>query len=222
MIQFTEIQSLFNISWGYKIDPIYRIVGKKEHLDDFFENGNIFISSFENFKNYDDEMQGDISEGQNLMGGFDEKGNGNHVFYEGGVRAFILCTTKVLSEPVIKDFNGIGAIKIVNSVLFAKEIARKLPFVSTGIEGSCIYVDSKIQHLADEQNEFFQKINFTDPRMIEQSVTALSSGIELFMKYKKYEHQQEHRLAWFSERKINKGIVVHCPEAIQHCEKIIF
>lgn len=35
MIQFTEIQSSFNISWGYKIDPIYRIVGKNEHLDDF-------------------------------------------------------------------------------------------------------------------------------------------------------------------------------------------
>ncbi|MGA9212068.1 hypothetical protein [Kaistella sp.] len=75
MIQFTEIKSSFNISWGYKIDPIYRVVGKKEHLDDFFENGNIFISSFENFKNYDDEMQGDISEGQSLIGGFDKDGS---------------------------------------------------------------------------------------------------------------------------------------------------
>lgn len=222
MIQFREIQSSFNISWNYKIDPIYRIVGKKEHLDDFFDNGNIFISSFENFKSYDDEMQGDISEGQSLIGGFDKDGNGNHIFYEGGVNAFILCTTNILSESVIKDFNGVGAIKITNSVLFAREIAKKLPFVSTGIEGDCIYVDSKVQHLAGEQNELFQKINFADPHMINQNVTALSSGIELFMKYRKYEHQQEHRLAWFSERKIKRGIVVSCPEAIEHCEKIVF
>lgn len=222
MIQFTEIQSSFNISWGYKIDPVYRIVGENEYLDDFFENGNIFISSFENFKSYDDEMQGDISEGQSLIGGFDKEGNGNHIFYEGGVQAFILCTTNILSEAVIKDFNGVGAVKINNSVLFAREIAKKLPFVSTGIEGDCIYVDSKVQHLAGEQNELFQKINFADPRMIHQKVTALSSGVELFMKYKKYEHQQEHRLAWFSEKKIKRGIVVNCTEAIEHCEKIIF
>lgn len=222
MIQFTETHSSFNISWCYKIDPIFRILGQKEHLDDFFENGNIFISSFENFKSYKDEMQGDISEGQSLIGGFDKEGNGSHVFYEGGVQAFILCTTKVLSDKVIKDFNGVGAIKIVNSVLFAKEIARKLPFVNAGIEGSCIYIDSKVQHLADEQNELFQKINFSDPSMINQTITALTTGVELFMKYKKYEHQQEHRLAWFSEREIKNGIVVHCPEAIQYCERILF
>jgi hypothetical protein len=222
MIQFTEVHSSFNMSWGYKIDPIFRILGKKEHLDDFFENGNIFISSFENFKSYDDEMQGDISEGQSLIGGFDKKGNGNHIFYEGGVQAFILCTTNILSEEVIKDFNGVGAVKINNSVLFAREIAKKLPFVSTGIEGDCIYVDSKVQHLAGEQNELFQKINFADPRIINHNVAALSNGVELFMKYKKYEHQQEHRLAWFSEKKIKRGIVVNCPEAIEYCEKIVF
>ncbi|MEN2436727.1 hypothetical protein AAH994_15020 [Weeksellaceae bacterium A-14] len=222
MIQFFEVNSSFNISWGYKIEPIFRILSKRKYLDDFFENGDLFISSFENFKNYDDEMQGDISEGQSLIGGFDKEGNGNHIFYEGGRQAFILCATKVLSESVIKDFNGVGAIKIVNSVLFAREIAKKLPFVNTGIEGDCIYVDSKVQHLENEKNELFQKINFSDPLMINQTVTALTSGVELFMKHKKYEHQQEHRLAWFSERKIDNSIVVNCPEAIEYCEKIIF
>ena len=58
--------------------------------------------------------------------------------------------------------------------------------------------------------------------MINQTITALTTGVELFMKYKKYEHQQEHRLAWFSERKIKKGIVVQCPEAIQYCERVLF
>ncbi|MGC1631680.1 MAG: hypothetical protein WA749_06165 [Gelidibacter sp.] len=222
MIQFSETHSSFNISWCHKIDPVFRIIAKKEHLDDFFENGNIFISSFENFKSYKDEMQGDISEGQSLIGGFDEEGNGNHIFYEGGMQAFILCTTKVLTNQVINDFKGVGAIKIVNSVLFAKEIARKLPFVDSGIEGSCIYIDSKVQHLADEKNELFQKVNFSDLLMMNQTVAALTNGVEIFMKYKKYEHQQEHRLAWFSQRKIKRGIVVNCPEAIEYCEKIIF
>ncbi len=222
MIQFSEIHSSYNISWGRRIDPLFRILANQNYIDEFFENGNLFISSFENFKMYDDEMQGDISEGQSLIGGFDENGNGHHVFYEGAMQAYILCTTKNLSDEVIVDFNGVGAIKIVNSVLFAKEIARKLPFVNVGIEGSCIYVESKVQHLEDEKNELFQKINFSNRDMMNETITALSNGVEIFMKYKKYEHQNEHRLAWFSERKIKSGIVVHCPEAVQYCEKLMF
>lgn len=144
------------------------------------------------------------------------------IYYEGGVQAFILCTTKVLTESVIRDFNGVGAIKILNSVLFGKEVARKLPFVKSGVEGSCIYVDSKVQHLENEKNDFFQKTNFSDPSTIKDVVTALTNGVELFMKHRKYEHQQEHRLAWFSERDIKNGIVVNCPEATLFCEKIIF
>lgn len=222
MIQFAEFQDSFDISWGYKIEPIYRIIGSEEHLNDFFENGNIFISSFANFKSYEDEMQGDISEGQSLIGGFNEKGDGSHIFYEGGMQTYIFCATKVLSDAVINDFKGFGAIKILNSVAFAKEITRKLPFVKTGIEGSCIYVDSKAQHLEGEKNKMFQKINFADRRIMEQTISNLSTGAEIFMKYKKYEHQQEYRLAWFSEQKIKTGIIVHCPEAIEHCEKLIF
>ena len=90
------------------------------------------------------------------------------------------------------------------------------------IEGSCIYVDSKVQHLADAKNDLFQKINFNDPRIMSQTVPNLTSGAELFMKHKKYQHQRGHRLTWFSEQKIKKDFVRNCPEASAHCEKIVF
>lgn len=52
----------------------------------------------------------------------------------------------------------------------------------------------------------------------------ITSGyrIKPITKYKKYEHQQEHRLVWFSERAVESGIVINCPEAVEHCEKILF
>lgn len=55
-----------------------------------------------------------------------------------------------------------------------------------------------------------------------QTVPNLTSDAELFMKHKKYQHQQEHRLAWFSEQKIKKDIVINCLEEIAHCEKDCF
>lgn len=90
MIQYSNSYSAFNVSWGYKIDPIYRILSKKEYLDDFFENGNLFISNFGNFKSYDDEMKGDISEGTSMIGGFDKEGNGNHILRRRSTGIYIM------------------------------------------------------------------------------------------------------------------------------------
>ncbi|AZA88347.1 hypothetical protein EG349_17000 [Chryseobacterium shandongense] len=222
MIEFMQNVSSYPITWGYRIKPIYRILSNEVYLNDFFEKGNLFISCFNNFKNYKDEMQGDSSEGDALVGGFTEKGDGNFIVYEGGVNAFILCATNNLTEDVIKDFNGVGAIKINNPALFAIEIARKLPFVLTGVEGDCIYDDSKAHILKEEKNKIFQNINFKNPAEIQHKILQITTGIEIFTKYKKYEHQQEHRLVWFSERAVESGIVINCPEAVEHCEKILF
>lgn len=90
-------------------------------------------------------MQGDSSEGDAIVGGFTENKDGNFIAYEGSINAFVLCTTNILTEEVIKDFNGVGAIKINNSTLFGMEVAGNLPFVLSGIEGDCIYDDSKAQ-----------------------------------------------------------------------------
>jgi hypothetical protein len=222
MLEFMQNTSAYQITWGYRIKPVYRILSSKKYLNDFFEKGNLFISCFNNFKNYKDEMQGDTSEGDALVGGFNEKGDGNFIVYEGAVNAFVLCATNILTDEVKKDFNGVGAIKINNPTLFAMEIARKLPFVSTGIEGDCIYDDSKAHILKDEKNKAFQSINLKNTIEIQQKISQITTGIEIFTKYKKYEHQQEHRLLWFSERQINSGIVVNCPEAVEYCEKIVF
>ena len=222
MLNYTNNTSAYHVTWLQRINPIYRILSDIKYVEDFFVNGNLYLSSFQNFRNYEDEMQGDITEGHCLVGGFDGKDRSQYVSYEGGVDAYVLCATNSLNENVIKDFKGVGAIKIKDSVNFGKEIARKLPYVNTGIGGDCIYVDSKVQTLKDEQNKIFQNIDFKDPISIKEELYQITSGIEMFMKHKKYEHQQEHRLLWFSEVQIDNGIVIHCPEAIKYCDKIIF
>ncbi len=221
MLNYTHNVSSYHVTWLHRINPIYRILSDLQYVEDFFENGNIFLSSFKNFKKYDDEMQGDFSEGNFLIGGFDGKDKSQYVAFEGGVNAYVLCATNFLNENVIKDFKGVGAIKIKDSVNFGKEIARKLPFVNTGIEGDCIYGDSKVRTLENENNKIFQNIDFKDPISMQEEISQITLGIEMFLKHKKYEHQQEHRLLWFSEVQIDNGIVIHCPEVIKYCEKII-
>lgn len=222
MQNYIHSKSLFPVTWLTRVNPIYRILSHKEYIDDFFDNGNIFLSSFKNFKEYEDEMQGDVSEGQNMIGGFNDEGAGEFIFYEGGENAYVLCSTNILNDVIINDFNGVGAIKINDTVSFGKELARKLPFVNTGIGGDCIYGDSRTQILENEKNKTFQNMDFNNPLLMKEEISQITMGIELFMKFNKYKHQQEHRLLWFSARPIKNNIVVHCPEAIKHCEKIIF
>lgn len=224
MLEYIDARSEFNVVWRKQIRPVYRILNRVEYINSFFDKGELFVSCFENFRKYDDEMQGDRTEGEHLLGGFSDNGDGNFLFYEGGLNTYIMSTTTDLNERVIDDFDGVGAIKINNPMRFGMEMARKLPFVVAGLEGNCFYGDSKASIMETEQeiNRKFQSMDFSSVAEMKERIAETSNNIELFMKLNKYKHQSEYRLAWFSQMKVREGIIVRCPEAIQFCEKIFF
>ena len=83
-------------------------------------------------------MQGDKTEGHNLVGGFDGKDSSQYLSYEGGVNAYVLCATNRLNENVINDFKGVGAIKIKDALFIGDELAAQdLEFV----------VNNKVTHI---------------------------------------------------------------------------
>lgn len=45
---------------------------------------------------------------------------------------------------------------------------------------------------------------------------------ELFLKKDTYQYQNEYRMLWFVPDKIDASIIIKCPEAIRHCERIDF
>jgi len=61
-----------------------------------------------------------------------------------------------LTEDVIKDFNGVGAIKINNPTLLAMEVARKLPFVLSGREGDVFTMILKLIFLKKKKIKLFK------------------------------------------------------------------
>ena len=63
MLNYTNSMSAYHVTWLQRINPIYRILSDIQYVEDFFETGSIYLSSFKNFKKYKDEMQGDRTEG---------------------------------------------------------------------------------------------------------------------------------------------------------------
>lgn len=224
MIHYSPTSLSQVIDWRIKANTVYRILDRIEWLDNFFDTGEIQLSSFEKFRNYKDEMQGDYHEGKAAIICEDKDNNTHIIGYESGINGYVLSTTKSLEEKVVNDFNGKCALIIKHPTLFGLEISKKLPFVSSGLEGSCDYVESKNRFLEKQMNtnKLLESINELDKRKAIGILSELTMGMELFAKQKKYEHQKEYRFIWFSNWPVTETIKVRCPEAIQYCEKLVF
>ena len=221
MIQYTPHSPTYQFNWLIKREPVFRLLDDVHWANNFFETGEIKLSCFNLFRKYPDEMQGDKNEGEAMIGGYDsENKKSNYIQYDSGHNAFIMSTTKQLTDDVINDFNAKCAIQIDNPSLFAFEISKKLPFVNAGLEGSCDYADSRVKHLDEKFPEFYSMEFSNNPRSHE-ILGQITMGMELFLKLEKYKHQQEYRFIWFANEQINDSVIIKCPEAINFCKKII-
>src|SRR6476661_3312098 len=203
MLYFTLHSFNENIQWKVKRDPICRLLDKKEWLDNFFNNGEIFISCFNQFRGYENEIQGDANEGEALCWFEDDKGNTHGLQYEAGLNSFILSTTTELTEQSKADFRAVGAIKIVNPTAFALALARKLPFCTSGTEGKCNYQEGRVFKLKNYEKlaELIKKPEYFLNPDFQLELLTLTQEFELFLKKKKYESQNEYRLVWFTAKK---------------------
>lgn len=223
MVSYSPTSLSQVIDWRIKRTPTYRILDNAKWMDNFFETGEIQLSSFLKFRGYKDEMQGDKNEGEAAIICEDENHNTHIIGYESGINAYVLSTTKSLDEKVVKDFNGKCAIRINDPTKFGLEVSKKLPFVTSGLEGSCDYVESRNKFLEKHLNtkNLIASIKELDKRNAHGVLSELTMGMELFAKLKKYAHQKEYRFIWFSNRPVSDAIMVRCPEAIEYCEKVL-
>ncbi|MDD3740592.1 MAG: hypothetical protein PHH30_05060 [Bacteroidales bacterium] len=224
MKNYTETGINYPIQWLIRREPIYRLLDNNIWIENFFNNGELMLSCYNNFRKNPDEMQGDKSEGTFMITGKDCKKNHHVILGDSGLNSFVMSTTNLITDQVIRDFNAKCAIKIINPSFFAMEIARKLPFVQSGVEGKCIYVDFKSISLENEieEYEFFNGGEIQNDLKTSIEMQKLTKGNEMFLKSNKYSHQNEYRLIWFSVMEIKESILIKCPEAIPFCEKIIF
>ncbi len=223
-MNFYDSHLNYPLEWSIKKEPIYRLLDDVKWMENFFNDGELMISCLSNFKNYPDEMIGDKDEGDSLIAGTNENGDLIGIKYDSGDNAFIMSTTTELTEKVKKDFNAKCAIKINNPSYFGIEITRKLPFAHKGYEGHCIYAESRVQMLDREieKNKAFQSIDFHNDPFASQKLATITRDYELFLKLDKYKHQKEYRMIWFTKNKVDKSMVINCPEVIKYCEKVYF
>ena len=208
--------------------PIYRMVSKKEYLDDFFTTGRLRITTLESCKKHEG-LQGDRKEGEAVVLSVRPDGTTIFTWYDVGADAYILCGAVEDTLRIRQDFHaeGAGAILIKDPYRFGLAVGATIPYVTHGIAGYCDYRESRIHYLPDEsvKARMHASIDFAKGKGVER-FREVMPGDEVFLKEKElYEHQQEFRFAWFIKEPIQGDhVFINCPkDAVDdYCERIDF
>lgn len=204
------------------IPYLYRYENQN-HIDTFFENGDLFISSFHNYKKYEDNELGDTDEGKSMN--FAKSNHdltlGNYV--STGMNEYSFCTSTIFDESLLKTFSRNSVFRIKEPLNFILEITRSLQRVHQVMHGHCLYLDQRIltKNVSGVDMDSLKSeeggISFEKLIQVSNYVQGMDA---YFLKQKKYQHQSEYRILWQTDRDVKNGIVINCPEAIKYCEKV--
>jgi hypothetical protein len=191
-------------------------------VDEFFNDGIIWLPSFKKLREHSDESRRDIAEGRVKME--IEVPNAHHaVIATNAQDAYVLCAVTVESGNAKNHFKADSGFRIKDTLAFADCISRQIPGLVGGIQGFCSY----------RKNTLLQKkldVPFKPPESYKnpeefaseyESFIGAQSIDAFFIKASEYSYQCEYRFIWFVqgvEKEDYKKLC--CPEATKFCERI--
>lgn len=234
--------------WNISTPTLFRYMDKK-HVDDFFKDGSIRISSFDQFRKHKDEQRLDKGEGRimlahNLPAANEGKGQAVNAWVLYDKKAYILSTSIKFDKKLMKSFNTDSYLRIHDSTNFGMEIAKKIPGLTAAFEGFCLYQTNKIlrqdlhidlkqfQKQPDKKVDDLKKIKPLpglpdgqidneeyDIEKLQRFLVNNAQHYPLFMKDKSFIDQVEYRFVWLTNIEPVDFIDIKIPEAIRHCSE---
>lgn len=209
--------------WNVCTPVVYRYMEQK-FIDEFFSSGRLLLSSFQQFAKHTDEQRKDSHEGANILTGL----GANHTISavtQHGHRSLIFCTSTRADEELMRDFGADGYFRIKDSTQFGAAVASCLVGFQSGLEGFCIYKDSRIierdigKFSLDDLKDNPHDQNLSMDRVF--AATAQIGGPDVYLvKLRKFSAQNEYRFVWDVPYDVAETVFVECPEAVKFCEKV--
>jgi hypothetical protein len=226
--------------WNICSPTLFRFMDS-QYVNAFFADGSLRISSFFKFHKHTDEQRLDKGEGKTMFVHRTNQRGGQTLtaWAIQGANAYVLSTSMRYDQDLLRSFNSDSYIRIKDSTAFGMAIARHIPHLVAGYEGTCLYQEMKIaekdlgyidlNQFQDPQNP----LPVTDPKQIPYSGIPLPSNnrplteyilsqlghYSMFLKDKKYAHQVEYRFIWVTSNNTEDYLDIKVPEAIQFCDK---
>ncbi|MVM34365.1 hypothetical protein GO755_30315 [Spirosoma sp. HMF4905] len=217
---------MFNIDYAENFRAytpyLYRYMDKK-YIDKFFEDGYLRLGSFKKFRDYPDEVRGDISEGSGALVGI-EQNNYFSLLTTVPDSAYILSTSTKNSDSIGKEFGTDSRFRIKDPFSFAIEIANSLQGFIASLQGPCVYDATKSYEYNNSglvEELLNEGISWPpSPKLALHMATA--NDILFFLKPSSYEYQSEYRFVWHIGEDFgpHEHIDLECKEAVKFCERL--
>ncbi len=187
-------------------------------VQEFFEDGSLFLSSFERFRQHPDERRRDPLEGHvNVR---IQQGNADGVVL--GVSAqptYVLCASLAESGVSHSKFGGAGIV-IEDAAAFLRAVAPSVPTCQVAYHGPCVYrEDNRIDRC--DPSPFVGPDQFEDPALewprYYNALVWRHATYALFVKRMTFAEEREYRFLWMCERSSGAAVVIQCPEARTLC-----
>lgn len=202
---------------------IYRYENQK-WIDNFFETGEILISSFDQYSKYEDNQLGDKSEGSSINFGLTENKKTIVSVTSVGSNFYCFCTSTQLTKDLFETFNRNSVFRIKDPLNFIMQVELALQNVSEVFFGNCIYLEKRsiiknVQSLDLDEMKNPDGNGLSMEKMMNRAF-EIGGFEQLFLKKLIHQEQNEYRLLWKTDKKVTDPIVIKCPEAIKFCEKV--
>lgn len=214
-----------NIPIIHRMPYLYRYENK-QWINEFFETGKLKLTSFNVYKNYNDNELGDKKEGHSMNFLNGSNGFTFSSYSIVGMNEYCFCTSTVLDKKLKNKFKRDSVFKILDPFNFMLEITKSLVRVNKVMFGHCSYVESKMQikNLITEINlDNFRDNENPNNLSLEKLANHEAENFpieQFFLKDIKYQEQSEYRILWSVDNINENGIFINCPEAIKFCEQI--
>jgi hypothetical protein len=219
-----NFNSAFNHIINYiSVLPFLYRYENQSYIEQFFETGDLFISSFNNYKKYKDNQLGDKDEGSSINFANTDKDLTISTFVTVGRNEYTFCTSTILDQSLLTTFSRDSVFRIKDPINFILEVTRSLPRVNQVLHGSCLYLDQRML-MKNISGVDMETLKSEDGGISFEKLMQVSNYVQgrdaFFLKQKKYQKQSEYRILWQTDRQVKEGIIIKCPEAIKYCERI--
>ncbi|MCS6267896.1 MAG: hypothetical protein H2174_10065 [Vampirovibrio sp.] len=191
-------------------DPIIKL-GKKEHIDSFFNDGTIQLGTFEYYRRFQHTQVGDASEGF-FVQVLRNSERTSFTLLQGGYNHYVFCCfNDVPTYMMMNEFNYNDGYEIIDIKGFQTAISKVLGAMEQRV-APCLYRKNNVL-----VSEVPKDYNFDQLSTEQLNITSLTN---LFVKNLEYADQKEFRFVWRLPSKIVEPIIIKVPEAIKFCSRL--
>ncbi len=202
-----------------RVPTVTRYMAQK-HVDEFFADGTLMLSSFAKFREHPDETKRDPEEGLSHIEQTNPNAHG--VYLIGGPPCYVLCATSNQFDPNGVSWNTESGFRITNPMDFAAVLAWHVPGFQAGIQGACDYTDGPDVDVHNDEPFVPPDEHPGGPEGYQREMERLTHDRAvdgLFSKARGFLPESEYRFIWFATAGPDP-LVVKCPDARQFCQPL--